>query len=49
MPISNTLKSKLVETLKEEVKGIKLEEAEVIVAGGGGIGALKGSRCSGVL
>jgi electron transfer flavoprotein alpha subunit len=38
------IKSKLVETVKEEVKGIKLEEAKVIVAGGGGIGGSDGFK-----
>ena len=37
-----TVKSKLLETVKEEVKGIKLEEAKIIVAGGGGIGGSEG-------
>ncbi len=36
------IKGKLLETVKEEVKGIKLEEAKVIVAGGGGIGGSQG-------
>lgn len=36
------VKSKLLETVKEEVEGIKLEEAKVIVAGGGGIGGKEG-------
>jgi electron transfer flavoprotein alpha subunit len=38
------IKSKLVETVKEEIKGIKLEEAQVIVAGGGGIGGGEGFK-----
>ena len=38
------LKSKLVEVKREEVKGIKLEEAKVIVAGGGGIGGPEGFK-----
>ena len=38
----STIKGKLLETVKEEVKGIKLEEAKVIVAGGGGIGDSEG-------
>jgi electron transfer flavoprotein alpha subunit len=38
------IKSKLVETVKEEIKGIKLEEAKVIVAGGGGIGGGEGFK-----
>jgi len=36
------IKCKLLETVKEEVKGIKLEEAKVIVTGGGGIGGSEG-------
>lgn len=36
------IKGKLLETVKEVVKGIKLEEAKVIVAGGGGIGGSEG-------
>ncbi len=36
------IKCKLLETVKEEIKGIKLEEAKVIVAGGGGIGGSEG-------
>ncbi len=32
----------LVETVTEEVKGIKLDEAEVVVAGGGGVGGKEG-------
>jgi len=35
---------KLLETVKEEVKGIRLEEAKVIVAGGGGIGGRDGFK-----
>jgi len=38
------IKGKLVETVKEEVKGIKLEDAKVIVAGGGGIGSSEGFK-----
>jgi electron transfer flavoprotein alpha subunit len=38
------IKSKLVKTVKEEVKGIKLEEAKVIIAGGGGIGGSEGFK-----
>lgn len=37
-----SIKSKLMETVKEEAKGISLEEAKVIVAGGGGIGGREG-------
>jgi electron transfer flavoprotein alpha subunit len=36
------IRSQLVETVKEEAEGIKLEEAKVIVAGGGGIGGPDG-------
>ncbi|MFO7773126.1 MAG: electron transfer flavoprotein subunit alpha/FixB family protein [Dehalococcoidia bacterium] len=36
------IKGKLLETVKEEAKGMKLEEAKVIVAGGGGIGGSEG-------
>ncbi len=36
------MKIKLLETVKEEAKGINLEEAKVIVAGGGGIGGQEG-------
>jgi electron transfer flavoprotein alpha subunit len=38
----STIKSKLLETVREEAKGMKLEEAKVIVAGGGGIGGSEG-------
>ena len=38
------MKIKLLETLKEEVKGIRLEEAKVIVTGGGGIGGTDGFK-----
>ncbi len=38
----STIKGKLLETVKEEVKGIKLEDAKVIVSGGGGIGGSEG-------
>ncbi len=36
------IKGRLLETVKEETRGIKLEEAKVIVAGGGGIGGSEG-------
>ena len=36
------IKGKLLETVKEEIRGIRLEEAKVIVAGGGGIGGSEG-------
>lgn len=36
------IKGRLLEMVKEEVKGIKLEEAKVIVVGGGGIGGSDG-------
>jgi electron transfer flavoprotein alpha subunit len=38
----SVIKSKLIETVKEEVKGIRIDEAKVIVAGGGGIGGKDG-------
>lgn len=38
------IKSRLVETAKEEGKGIKLEEAKAIVAGGGGLGSADGLK-----
>jgi len=38
------IKSKLLETVKEEVRGIKLEDAKVIIAGGGGIGGIEGFK-----
>jgi electron transfer flavoprotein alpha subunit len=36
------IKSKLIEAVKEEAQGIRLDEAKVIVAGGGGIGSKDG-------
>jgi len=36
------IRGKLLETAREEVKGIKLEDAKVIIAGGGGIGSSDG-------
>lgn len=36
---SSVMRYKVVEIVKEEVKGIKLEDAEVVVAGGRGIGS----------
>jgi electron transfer flavoprotein alpha subunit len=36
------LKSRLLETVQEKVEGVRLEEAKVIVAGGGGIGGKEG-------
>jgi electron transfer flavoprotein alpha subunit len=38
------VKSRLLETVKEEVEGIKLEDAKVIIAGGGGIGGIEGFK-----
>ncbi len=38
----SAIASKLIETVKEELKGISLEDAKVIVAGGGGIGGKEG-------
>ena len=35
-------KGRLLETVQEDIKGLKLEEANVIVAGGGGIGGKEG-------
>jgi electron transfer flavoprotein alpha subunit len=37
-----TLRARLLESVKEEIKGLKLEEARVIVTGGGGIGGKDG-------
>ena len=39
-----TIKSQLLEMVKDEIKGIKLEDAKVIVAGGGGIGNEEGFK-----
>ncbi len=36
------VKSKLLETVKEGIDGVKLEEAKIIVAGGGGVGGSEG-------
>jgi len=41
---SSIFKSKLLESVKEEAKGVKLEEAKVVVAGGGGIGGSEGFK-----
>jgi len=38
------IKGRLLETVKQDVEGIKLEDAKVIVAGGGGIGGSEGFR-----
>ena len=38
----SAIRTRLVSTTKEEVEGIKLEDAKVIVAGGGGIGDAEG-------
>lgn len=38
------IKSQLVETVREEVKGLKLEDAPVIICGGGGIGGKEGFK-----
>jgi len=38
------VRGRLLETVREEVKGIKLEEARVVVAGGGGIGGIEGFK-----
>lgn len=39
---NSLLKEKLLETAKEDMKGVKLEDAKVIVSGGGGIGTTDG-------
>ena len=39
-----TIKTKLIETVKEEVAGIKLEDATVVVSGGRGIGGPDGFK-----
>ncbi len=45
LPIDDSMiKIRHLETVKEEVKGIGLEEAKVIVAGGGGIGGRDGFK-----
>lgn len=41
---SSIFKSKLLESVKEEVKGVSLEEAKVVVTGGGGIGGSEGFK-----
>lgn len=41
---SSALKTKLLEKVKEEVEGIKLEDAAVVVAGGRGVGGEEGFR-----
>jgi electron transfer flavoprotein alpha subunit len=38
------IKGRLLETVKQDAEGIKLEDAKVIVAGGGGIGGSEGFR-----
>jgi len=38
------IREKLLQTIKEESKGIRLEDAKVVVAGGGGIGGEEGFR-----
>lgn len=38
------IKTKLIDTVREELKGMKLEDAKVIVAGGGGIGSQDGFK-----
>ena len=44
-PIDDSMiKIRHLKTVKEEVKGIRLEEAKVIVAGGGGIGGREGFK-----
>ena len=39
---ATALKTRLIETVKEAPQGVSLEEAKVVVAGGGGIGAAEG-------
>ncbi len=39
---NSAIKTKLVSTIKQEMEGIKLEDAKVIVGGGGGIGGAEG-------
>jgi electron transfer flavoprotein alpha subunit len=39
---ASATKVKLLETVNQEIEGIKLEDAEVIVTGGGGIGSSEG-------
>jgi len=41
-PDATSLKVKLVEARKQEAEGVKLEDAKVIVAGGGGLGGVAG-------
>ena len=38
----SAIRTKVLEKVKEEVKGIKLEDAEVVVAGGRGVGSAEG-------
>jgi electron transfer flavoprotein alpha subunit len=38
----SAIKEELLETVKEEIEGIKLEDAKIIVSGGGGIGGRDG-------
>jgi len=45
----SSLKSQLLKTIKDEIKGTKLEEAKIIVAGGGGIGSHQGFKLLGEL
>jgi electron transfer flavoprotein alpha subunit len=41
---ASQIKTKVLETVKEEVEGIKLEDAEVVVSGGRGIGSAEGFK-----
>jgi electron transfer flavoprotein alpha subunit len=41
-PDAGAIKAKLVEAKKQEMEGVKLEDAKVIVAGGGGLGGPAG-------
>ena len=38
------VKGELIETVREEERGVKLEEAKVVVAGGGGVGSAEGFK-----
>ncbi|MEJ2740847.1 MAG: electron transfer flavoprotein subunit alpha/FixB family protein [Dehalococcoidia bacterium] len=41
---ASQIRTKVLETIKEEVEGIKLEDAEVVVSGGRGIGSAEGFK-----
>jgi electron transfer flavoprotein alpha subunit len=40
----SSVRSRLVETVKRETKGIRLDDAKVVIAGGGGIGSRDGFK-----